>query len=116
MKYGKTKNQWNFLSWYFSLRPRTSPKPFRVLCDMDTDGGGWTVIQRRGDFNQQSNFFVSWVSYKRGFGDLTRDFWLGNEQLKMNIVFILIWKISMIKHVLLIMNGFLLLMNKLNTH
>ena len=37
---------------------------------MDTDGGGWTVIQRRGDFNQQSNFFVTWSSYKRGFGDL----------------------------------------------
>jgi ficolin len=48
---------------------------------MDTDGGGWTVLQRRGDFSQQSNFFVTWSSYKRGFGDLTRDFWLGNEKI-----------------------------------
>jgi ficolin len=62
-------------------RPRTSPKPFRVLCDMVTDGGGWTIIQRRGDFNRQSDFFVGWSSYKRGFGDLNRDFWLGNEKI-----------------------------------
>ena len=54
---------------------------FVYLCDMDTDGGGWTVLQRRGEFNQQSNFFVTWSSYKRGFGDLTRDFWLGNEKI-----------------------------------
>ncbi|CAF1481719.1 unnamed protein product [Adineta ricciae] len=48
---------------------------------METDGGGWTVIQRRDGYSQQSNFFVSWLSYKRGFGDLTRDFWLGNEKI-----------------------------------
>ena len=48
---------------------------------METDGGGWTILQRRGDFPQQSNFFVSWSSYKRGFGDLSRDFWLGNEKI-----------------------------------
>ncbi|UJR35156.1 hypothetical protein I4U23_027925 [Adineta vaga] len=68
-------------SGIYEIWPRTSPKPFRVLCDMDTDGGGWTVIQRRDDYNQQSNFFVSWLSYKRGFGDLNRDFWLGNEKI-----------------------------------
>ncbi|CAF0765141.1 unnamed protein product [Rotaria sp. Silwood1] len=68
-------------SGIYEIWPRTSPKPFRVLCDMDTDGGGWTVIQRRGDYNQQSHFFVTWLSYKRGFGDLTRDFWLGNEKI-----------------------------------
>ncbi|CAF0945900.1 unnamed protein product [Adineta ricciae] len=65
----------------YEIWPRTSPRPFRVLCDMEKDGGGWTVIQRRGEFSQQSNFFVSWSSYRRGFGDLTRDFWLGNEKI-----------------------------------
>ncbi|CAF3329821.1 unnamed protein product [Rotaria socialis] len=68
-------------SGMYEIWPRTSPKPFRVFCDMDTDGGGWTVLQRRGDYNQQSNFFVTWSSYKRGFGDLNRDFWLGNEKI-----------------------------------
>ncbi|UJR10670.1 hypothetical protein I4U23_014865 [Adineta vaga] len=68
-------------SGIYEIWPRTSPKPFRVLCDMDTDGGGWTIIQRRGDYSQQSNFFVTWSSYRRGFGDLTRDFWLGNEKI-----------------------------------
>lgn len=77
------KNSFRLIILFFfsDFRPRTSPKPFRVLCDMDTDGGGWTIIQRRGDFLQQSNFFVSWSSYKRGFGDLNRDFWLGNEKI-----------------------------------
>ncbi|CAF2545682.1 unnamed protein product [Rotaria sp. Silwood2] len=68
-------------SGIYEIWPRPSPKPFRVLCDMDTDGGGWTIIQRRGDYSQQSNFFVTWSSYRRGFGDLTRDFWLGNEKI-----------------------------------
>ncbi|CAF3586633.1 unnamed protein product [Adineta steineri] len=68
-------------SGIYEIWPRTSPKPFRVLCDMERDGGGWTVLQRRGDYSQQSNFFVSWSSYRRGFGDLTRDFWLGNEKI-----------------------------------
>ncbi|CAF4307781.1 unnamed protein product, partial [Adineta steineri] len=62
----------------YEIWPRTSPKPFRVLCDMDTDGGGWTVIQHRGDYYPQTNFYQTWSTYKRGFGDLTRDFYLGN--------------------------------------
>jgi len=81
MKYGKKKINRKKKLFLYIKRPRTSPKPFRVLCDMDTDGGGWTVIQRRGDYNQKSNFFVTWSSYKRGFGDLARDFWLGNEKI-----------------------------------
>ncbi|CAF4421434.1 unnamed protein product, partial [Adineta steineri] len=65
----------------YEIWPRTSPKPFRVLCDMDTDGGGWTVIQHRGDYYPQTNFYQTWSTYKRGFGDLTRDFYLGNEKI-----------------------------------
>ncbi|XP_069104438.1 angiopoietin-related protein 7-like [Argopecten irradians] len=50
-----------------------------VYCDMDTEGGPWTVIQRRtkGDVD----FYRLWSDYKKGFGDLQRDFWLGNDNL-----------------------------------
>lgn len=53
-----------------------------VYCDLETNGGAWTVIQRRGDFKRPSDFFLKpWHKYKTGFGDLRRDFWLGNENI-----------------------------------
>ncbi|UJR14481.1 hypothetical protein I4U23_001478 [Adineta vaga] len=66
----------------YEIWPREG-KPFMVLCDMDTDGGGWIVFQKRGDFVPQEDFYRTWLEYKRGFGDLHRQFWLGNDRLAM---------------------------------
>ncbi|PRD30838.1 UNVERIFIED_CONTAM: Techylectin-5A [Trichonephila clavipes] len=60
----------------------TNGKPMNVFCDMDTGEGGWTVIQRRGNFNRSDNyFFKDWEHYKKGFGDIDKDFWLGNDNI-----------------------------------
>ncbi|GFO34500.1 fibrinogen [Plakobranchus ocellatus] len=50
-------------------------KPY--LCDIFTDGGGWIVIQRH--LSLDTDFYRTWDEYKKGFGILHKDFWLGNE-------------------------------------
>ena len=52
---------------------------FSVMCDMNTDGGGWTVFQRRR--NASVDFYRGWQDYKNGFGDLNGNFWLGLEKI-----------------------------------
>uniref|UniRef100_A0A0B7BNS7 Fibrinogen C-terminal domain-containing protein n=1 Tax=Arion vulgaris TaxID=1028688 RepID=A0A0B7BNS7_9EUPU len=52
---------------------------YEVLCDTQTDGGGWIVIQRR--VTQDVDFYRKWVDYKYGFGNITGNFWFGNEKI-----------------------------------
>eukprot|EP00063_Salmo_salar_P071249 XP_014046084.1 PREDICTED: tenascin-N isoform X3 [Salmo salar] len=54
-------------------------KPMEVYCDMDTDGGGWVVLQRRN--NGQMDFMKRWRQYMAGFGNMTDEFWLGLDNI-----------------------------------
>ena len=55
----------------------------RVFCDMDTSDGGWTVLMRRADVSDHQDFSMGWESYKWGFGNLSSEFWLGNEYMNL---------------------------------
>ncbi|NP_001082604.1 ficolin-1-A precursor [Xenopus laevis] len=63
--------------WYTIYTP--NGLTLSVLCDMETDGGGWIVFQRRADGSVDFN--RDWNSYKRGFGRKDSEFWLGNDNL-----------------------------------
>ena len=52
-----------------------------AYCDMDADGGNWTVIQRRDDIKPRQDFYLGWTDYKRGFGNLEEEFWWGLNYL-----------------------------------
>ncbi|NP_001315274.1 microfibril-associated glycoprotein 4 isoform X1 [Danio rerio] len=71
------------LSGVYTIYP-AGETPVWVYCQMLSDGkdeenGGWTVIQRRMDGSV--NFYRPWRDYKRGFGNVEGEYWLGLENL-----------------------------------
>ena len=51
-----------------------------VLCDQQTNGGGWTVLQRRTYPFRRVNFDRNWTDCEAGFGNIQEsNFWLGNK-------------------------------------
>ncbi|KAG8014623.1 Cdc42-interacting protein 4-like protein, partial [Nibea albiflora] len=66
-------------SGVYTIYPAGPISPVKVYCDMDTDGGRWTVIQRRLDGTE--NFFRPWSHYNTGFGNVAGEYWLGLENI-----------------------------------
>ncbi|XP_060704029.1 fibrinogen-like protein 1-like protein [Hemiscyllium ocellatum] len=54
--------------------------PIVVYCNMKTDGGGWTVIQKN-NYPSKITWTEYWTAYKYGFGNVLQDHWLGNEYI-----------------------------------
>uniref|UniRef100_A0A673J3P7 Angiopoietin-related protein 1-like n=1 Tax=Sinocyclocheilus rhinocerous TaxID=307959 RepID=A0A673J3P7_9TELE len=63
----------------YLLKPDGTETPVQAWCEHDVDRGGWTLIQRRKDGSV--NFFRNWDSYKKGFGDVDGEHWLGLENI-----------------------------------
>uniref|UniRef100_A0A8C4X8D7 Fibrinogen C-terminal domain-containing protein n=1 Tax=Erpetoichthys calabaricus TaxID=27687 RepID=A0A8C4X8D7_ERPCA len=69
----------NSPSGLYVIQPKDT-HPLMVYCEMNTTGGGWTVIQRnRG--SGELTWDESWTTYKYGFGDILQDHWLGMEYI-----------------------------------
>ncbi|XP_072126704.1 angiopoietin-1-like [Mobula birostris] len=67
------------MSGVYSIRLAEMSEPRKVYCNMETAGGGWTVIQHRRDGSV--DFHRTWKEYKMGFGNPSSEHWLGNEML-----------------------------------
>ncbi|XP_052386270.1 microfibril-associated glycoprotein 4-like isoform X5 [Carassius gibelio] len=71
------------VSGIYSIYP-AGDIPVWVYCEMisggkDEDNGAWTVFQRRMDGTV--NFYRPWDQYKRGFGNVEGEYWLGLENM-----------------------------------
>ncbi|XP_062851112.1 angiopoietin-2a [Trichomycterus rosablanca] len=64
-------------SGVYTLTIPNTKEQIKAYCDMETEGGGWTIMQRR--FNGLVDFYRTWKEYKMGFGDSSSEHWLGNE-------------------------------------
>ena len=66
-------------SGVYSIRPTNVSNTINVFCDMETDGGGWTLLLKRQDGSV--DFYRNWTDYKSGFGSLEGEHWLGLDNM-----------------------------------
>ncbi|KAL1022520.1 hypothetical protein UPYG_G00028780 [Umbra pygmaea] len=66
-------------SGMYLLKSEGSDRLIQAWCEHSLDNGGWTVLQRRKDGSV--NFFRNWENYKKGFGNIDGEYWLGLENI-----------------------------------
>lgn len=62
----------------YTISPNNFSTTIRVFCE-HSNGGGWTVIQRRK--SADIGFYRTWNQYKVGFGDLSGSHYIGNAYI-----------------------------------
>ena len=67
-------------SGVYTIFPISLNGGLQVYCDMEENDGGWIVFQRRLDGTV--DFYRTWADYQTVFGDLSGEFWLGNDNLR----------------------------------
>uniref|UniRef100_A0A0K8R8G2 Putative ficolin/ixoderin n=1 Tax=Ixodes ricinus TaxID=34613 RepID=A0A0K8R8G2_IXORI len=74
------RRQGHNLTTQYNITPHDK---FLVWCDMETDGGGWTVIQRRSKTEGEGTEFErSKKDYDDGFyNSHSSSYWIGNENI-----------------------------------
>ncbi|XP_044034166.1 microfibril-associated glycoprotein 4-like isoform X1 [Siniperca chuatsi] len=63
----------------YTIYPAGQRSAVQVYCDMKSEGGRWTVFQRRMDGSV--NFYRPWDQYKKGFGFPSGEYWLGLDNI-----------------------------------
>uniref|UniRef100_A0A8C2ZHQ7 Angiopoietin-like 1a n=1 Tax=Cyclopterus lumpus TaxID=8103 RepID=A0A8C2ZHQ7_CYCLU len=66
-------------SGMYLLKTNGSERLIQAWCEHGLDNGGWTVLQRRRDGSV--NFFRNWDNYKKGFGNIDGEHWLGLDNI-----------------------------------
>ncbi|TSN48498.1 Angiopoietin-2 [Bagarius yarrelli] len=66
-------------SGVYTLTIPDTKEQIKAYCDMETEAGGWTIVQKR--FSGHVDFDQTWKEYKMGFGDTAGEHWLGNEYI-----------------------------------
>ncbi|CAJ0923719.1 unnamed protein product [Ranitomeya imitator] len=69
----------NSPSGVYVIKPQSTP-PLVVYCHADEDGKHWTIVQRNSK-TTEITWHESWTTFKYGFGNVMKEFWMGNEYI-----------------------------------